>query len=156
MKMRRIRLIPLLLAALLLFACGKTEQPAEKPASAGASEITFGADDVVLTVGDEPVYASVYRYHLNERFQTIRRYGLDDHEIYLSYVSNPAINYLYSYYDTRTDEGMQALAEDVLDELSLEKSGVSADRRGTDVFTAGGGQCGGEADRAADVGRRNL
>ncbi len=136
MKMRRIRLIPLLLAALLLFACGKTEQPAEEPASEGASEITFGADDVVLTVGDEPVYASVYRYHLNERFQTIRRYGLDDHEIYLSYVSNPAINYLYSYYDTRTDEGMQALAEDVLNELSLEAAAIDAGKKAGYQLTA--------------------
>lgn len=127
--MRRIRLIPLLLAVLLLFACGKTEQPAEEPAAAETLQSAFGADDVVLTVGDEPVYAAAYRYHLNERYQTIREYGLDDHEVYLSYVSNPNINYVYAHYDTRTDEGMKALAEDVLTELSLEAAAIDVGKK---------------------------
>lgn len=120
--MRKIRLIPLLLAALLLFACGKTEQPAQPEAPEEA--YVPGADDVVLTVGDEPVYASVYRYHLNDRYGIIREYELYDREKYLSYVSNPNINYLYAYYDTRTEEGMNALCEDVLHELALEAAAI--------------------------------
>lgn len=120
--MRKIRLIPLLLAALLLFACGKTEQPVQPEAPEEA--YVPGADDVVLTVGDEPVYASVYRYHLNDRYGIIREYELYDREKYLSYVSNPNINYLYAYYDTRTEEGMNALCEDVLHELALEAAAI--------------------------------
>ena len=119
--MRNIRWIPLLLAALLLLACGKTEQE-----SAPQPQMTIGPDDVVLKVGDEPVYAVVYRYHLNDRLNTIRQYGLDDYETYLSYVSNPNINYLYAYYDTRTEEGMKAVSEDVLNELALEAAAIDA------------------------------
>ena len=122
--MRKIRLIPLLLAALLLFACGKTEQPVQPEAPEEA--YVPGADDVVLTVGDEPVYASVYRYHLNDRYGIIREHELYDREKYLSYVSNPNINYLYAYYDTRTEEGMNALCEDVLHELALEAAAIDA------------------------------
>ena len=112
--MRKFRWIPLLLIALLLIGCGGKEQKA------------IGADDVVLTVGGEPVYAVVYRYHLNERVGIIRDYGLDDYETYLSYVSNPSINYLYAYYDTRTEEGMKALSEDVLTEVALEAAAIDA------------------------------
>ena len=112
--MRTFRWIPLLLIVLLLIGCGGKEQKA------------IGADDVVLTVGDEPVYAVVYRYHLNERVGIIRDYGLDDYETYLSYVSNPSINYLYAYYDTRTAEGMKALSEDVLTEVALEAAAIDA------------------------------
>ena len=119
--MRKFRWIPLLLAALLLLACGKTEQE-----SAPQPQMTIGPDDVVLKVGDEPVYAVVYRYHLNDRLNTIRQYGLDDYETYLSYVSNPNINYLYAYYDTRTEEGMKAVSEDVLNELALEAAAIDA------------------------------
>ena len=122
--MRKIRLIPLLLAALLLFACGKTEQPVQ-PETPEEAYIP-GADDVVLTVGDEPVYASVYRYHLNDRYGIIREHELYDREKYLSYVSNPNINYPYAYYDTRTEEGMNALCEDVLRELALEAAAIDA------------------------------
>ena len=100
-----------------------------EPAAAETLQSAFGADDVVLTVGDEPVYAAAYRYHLNERYQTIREYGLDDHEAYLSYVSNPNINYVYAHYDTRTDEGMKAPAEDVLTELSLEAAAIDAGKK---------------------------
>ncbi len=120
--MRAFRLIPLLLAILFLIACAKTAAPdtAQKPAD------PIGADDVVMTVGDEPVYAVVYRYHLNERYGTIREHGLDDHDTYLQYVSNPGINYLYAYYDTRTEAGMKALSEDVLKELALEAAAIDA------------------------------
>lgn len=123
--MRTFRLIPLLLAALLLLAgCGKKQE-------------TIGTDDVVLTVGDEPVYAVVYRYHLNDRQNIIREHGLDDYATYLRYVSDPGVNYPYDYYDTRTEEGRKALSEDVLAELALEaamidtgtKAGYSFDIR---------------------------
>lgn len=118
--MRKIRWIPLLLAGLLLIACGKTAQPQD----GGTPKI--GADDVVLTVGDEPVYAAVYRYHLLDRYSTIAEHGLDDYDTYLSYVSNPNINYLYAYYDTRTEEGIKALSEAVLKELALEAAAIDA------------------------------
>lgn len=120
--MRRIRLISLL-AILFLFACGKTVAP-ENALTPETPDI--GPDDVVLTVGDEPVYASVYRYHLNDRYGIIKANGLDDRDKYLEYVSNPSINYLYAYYDTRTGEGMQALAEDVLREVALEAAAIDA------------------------------
>ena len=128
--MRRIRLIPLLLAALLLFACGGTAalEPAQTPEPAQTSECPVGPDDVVMTVGGEPVYASVYRYHLMDRYSTIKAHGLDDHDKYMEYVSNPSINYLYAYWDTRTEEGMKALSEDVLKELAL---GAAAIDEGT-------------------------
>lgn len=119
--MRKRCWIPLLLAALLLLACGKTEQE-----SAPEPKMTIGADDVAVTVGAEPVYAVVYRYHLAERVQIIRNYGLDDYETYLSYVSNPNVNYLYAYYDTRTEEGMKGLSEDVLTEVALEAAAIDA------------------------------
>lgn len=120
MKMRNRRLLSLLLAVLLLAACGKTAQPEPEKTPA------IGADDVVLTVGDEPVYAVVYRYYLNDRYGIIKEHGLDEREKYLEYVSNPNVNYLYAYYDTRTEEGMQSLAEDVLKELALEAAAIDA------------------------------
>ena len=117
--MRKNRCILLLLAALLLLACGKTTQTE-------ATVPGVGADDVVLTVGNEPVYAVVFRYYLLDRYNTIQKNGLDNYETYLSYVSNPNINYLYAYYDTRTEEGRNALAEDILTELALEAAAIDA------------------------------
>ena len=128
--MCKIRWIPLLLAALLLLA--GCRQPENTPEEAQPSETTapaeaqFSADDIVLTVGNEPVYAVVYRYYLNDRYQAIQKHELYDHEKYLSYVSNPNINYLYAYYDTRTEEGVQALSEDILTELALEAAAIDA------------------------------
>ena len=135
--MRKIRLISLLLAALLLFAgcannnaaseatAAEPEDAAQIPQNTASvtaappeKECPVGPDDVVLTVGDEPVYACVYRYHLNDRYRIIQMYQLYDRDAYLSYVSNPGINYLYSFYDTRTEEGMNALCEDILHELA--------------------------------------
>ncbi len=134
--MRRFRLIPLLLAAVLLLAGCKTPTDAPEPQPTEApepqpevKESPVGPDDVVLTVGDEPVYACVYRYHLNDRYRIIQEYGLDDHQKYLEYVSNPSINYLYDYYDTRTEEGKKALSEDVLHELALEASAIDAGKK---------------------------
>ena len=135
--MRKIRWIPLLLAGLLLLTgCAKqgnaSEKPAETPVSESETPVpeqetsAIGPDDVVLTVGDEPVYAVVYRYYLSDRLNSIRQHGLDDHDTYLSYVSNPNINYLYAYYDTRTEEGLKALSEDILTELALEAAAIDA------------------------------
>ncbi len=132
--MRKLCLIPLLLAALLLLAgCGQPENTPEEaqPSETAAPQDTpegpqLGADDVVLTVGDEPVYAVVYRYYLNDRYGTIREHGLYEYDKYLSYVSSPSINYLYAYYDTRTEEGLQALSEDILTELALEAAAIDA------------------------------
>ena len=124
--MRKIRLLPLLLAALLLLAgCRQPENTQEAPQNE-PEQPAISADDVVLTVGDEPVYAVVYRYYLNDRVNTIREHGLYDREAYLSYVSNPNINYLYAYYDTRTEEGLKALSEDILNELALEAAAIDA------------------------------
>lgn len=125
--MRRIRLLVLLLAALLLFACGDPGQPSD-PAKTEApvEQSVLSADDVVLTVGDEPVYAVVYRYHLIERNNIIKDNGLYDYDTYLQYVSNPNINYVYAYYDTRTEEGRKALSEDVLTEVALEAAAIDA------------------------------
>lgn len=137
--MRKLRLIPLLLAALLLFAGCKTTAPsAETPIASPETQATvkpetkenpIGPDDVVLTVGDEPVYACVYRYHLNDRYRIISEHGLDDYQKYLEYVSNPSINYLYSYCDTRTEEGIEALSKDVLRELALEAAAIDAGKK---------------------------
>lgn len=128
--MRKFRWIPLLLAGLLLLAgCAKQGNTSEKPAETPVPEpetSAIGADEVVLTVGSEPVYAVVYRYYLNDRLNAIRQHGLDDHDTYLQYVSNPNINYLYAYYDTRTEEGIRALSEDVLIELALEAAAIDA------------------------------
>ena len=124
--MRKFRWIPLLLAGLLLFAgCAKQGNTSGEPVSEPETP-TIGADDVVMTVGAEPVYTVVYRYHLNDRINTIRQHGIDDYETYLQYVSNPNINYLYAYYDTRTEEGLKALSEDVLNELALEAAAIDA------------------------------
>jgi len=121
--MRTFRWIPLLLAGLLLLTgCAKQGNNSEKPDETPALD----ADEVVLTIGSEPVYAVVYRYYLNDRLNVIRSNGLDDHDTYLSYVSNPNINYLYAYYDTRTEEGIRALSEDVLTELALEAAAIDA------------------------------
>lgn len=123
------RILCALLCLLFLAAmgCGKAE-----PAQPAAVEI--GPDDVVMTVGDEPVYAVVYRYYLNERYGIIQQHGLDDYETYLSYVANPNINYVYAYYDTRTAEGMQKLCEDVLKERGLESAAIyAAKQRGYEL-----------------------
>lgn len=119
--MKRLRIFCAILCVLLLaaFGCGKTEQQQE-------ASVSIGPDDVVMTVGDEPVYAVVYRYHLNERYQTIQDHKLYEYETYLSYVANPNISYVYAYYDTRTDEGMNSLCEDVLRELGLEAAAIYA------------------------------
>lgn len=125
--MRKVRFLPLLLAALLLFACAKPEQ--------GRSS-AIGPDDVALTVGEQPVYAVVYRYTLSERLRTIEEHALYEQETYLSYVSNPNISYVYAYYDTRTDEGKKALAEDVLNELALEAAALDAGTKADYRLTA--------------------
>lgn len=127
------RILSALLCLLLLcaFGCGKTEQAAEQ-----AKKIEIGPDDVVLTVGDEPVYAVVYRYHLNERLQTIRDRKLYDYETYLSYVANPNISYVYAYYDTRTEEGMDKLCEDVLNELALQAAAIDTANKAGYELTA--------------------
>ena len=122
--MRKFRFIPLLLAVLFLLACGKGEQ--QENAQQPSETQTIGADDVLMTVGDEPVYAVVYRYYLNDRYGIIREHGLDDREKYLEYVSSPNINYMYAYFDTRTEEGMQALADAVLTEIALETAAIDA------------------------------
>ena len=116
--MRRIQILPLLLAALLLFACGS---PVQDGTSHG-----IGQDDVVVTVGSESVNAIVYRYQLAERLRTIKEHGLDDRDVYLSYIANPNISYVYAYYDTRTEEGVRALAEDLCNELALEAAAIDA------------------------------
>ncbi len=121
--MKRIRVLAVLLTAILLFGCaGKQKTQA------------IGADDVVLTVGSEPVYAVVYRYHLNDRLRAIEEHGLYERETYLSYVSDPGISYVYAYYDTRTEEGMDALKADVLNELALEAAAIDAGTKAGIVF----------------------
>ncbi len=131
--MRKLRLITLLLAALLLFAGCRTPveapepQSTEAPAQQSASPV--GPDDVALTVGDEPVYACVYRYYLNDRYRIIQENELYDRTHYLSYVSNPNISYPYAYYDTRTEEGVKTLSEDVLKELALEAAALDAGKK---------------------------
>ncbi len=110
-RMPKTRLLCALFAALLLL-CGCAGSAKETPA--------IDADDVVLTVGDTPVYAVTYRYYLNDRLRTIRENGLDDRETYLTFVSDQAAGYAYEYYDTRTEAGMDALCEAVLTELALE------------------------------------
>lgn len=108
----KIRLLSIL-AALLLLCCCSGAASEEKMSA-------IDADDVVLTVGDTPVYAVVYRYYLNDRLRTIRDNGLDDRETYLAFVSNPNVPYGYAYYDTRTEAGMDAFCADILNELALE------------------------------------
>ncbi len=125
----KTRIFAALLCLLLLGAigCGKTEQ---------TKQTGIGPDDVVMTVGDEPVYAVVYRYHLNERYQTIRDHKLYDRNTYLRYVADPNINYLYAYYDTRTEEGMNKLCEDVLNELALEVAAIDTANKAGYTLTA--------------------
>ena len=116
--MRKIRtwMILLLCAALLLslFGCGSQEEP------------TFDENIAVMLVGDVPVSAVTYRYHLNERYDGIEKNKLYDWDVYLSYFVNPTIYYPYAYYDTRTEEGMKKLREDVLNELALESAAIYA------------------------------
>ncbi|MBQ1820071.1 MAG: hypothetical protein II117_00575 [Clostridia bacterium] len=124
--MRVIRILPLFLCLLLLFACGAAPAGEAEQEKNGAA---ISADDVILTVGSEPVYAVVYRYHLAERLRTIEEHGLYDREKYLSYVANPNVTYLYVYYDTHTEEGARALADDVLTELALEAAAIDAGQK---------------------------
>ncbi len=117
-RIPRTRLICALLAALLLCGCAKTANGPEETKTEPPAAI--GPDDVVVTVGDTPVYAAVYRYYINDRVRTIRENGLDDRETYLKFISGPSTGYAYGYYDTRTEAGMDALCADVLNELALE------------------------------------
>ena len=119
--MRTIRTFTAALLCLLLlaaFACKKQE---ETPTDATP---TFDADAAVLTVGDVPVYATVYRYTLTGRYNVIQKNNLYDWDTYLSYVVNPSIYYPYPYRDTRTAEGLQGLCEDVLKALSYEAASI--------------------------------
>ena len=85
--MKQIRIgIAVLLCAAMLFAfigCGKQNEPA------------IDADAAVLTVGDVPVYATVYRHHLEERLAAIEKNNLYDRETYLAYIVNPSVYYPY-------------------------------------------------------------
>ena len=119
--MRTIRTFTAALLCLLLlavFACKKQE---ETPTDATP---TFDADAAVLTVGDVPVYATVYRYTLTGRYNVIQKNNLYDWDTYLSYVVNPSIYYPYPYRDTRTAEGLKGLCEDVLKALSYEAASI--------------------------------
>lgn len=112
--MRKFRTaLLLLLSALLLasFGCKKQDN-------------SIDADTTVMTVGDEPVYALSYRYQLQSRYDAIQKNNLYDRETYLAYVVNPSAYYPYPYYDTRTEEGKQALCEGVLNELALEAAAI--------------------------------
>ncbi len=114
--MRQIRTgIAVLLCAAMLFAfvgCRKQDGSA--------------TDAAVMTVGDVPVYAATYRYQLTARYNMIEKNGLYDRDTYLSYVVNPSIAYPYPYRDTRTEEGMQGLCEDVLKALAYEAASIYA------------------------------
>ncbi len=138
--MRTIRILPLLLCLLLLACSANTQKTDEAAPTAnaeqGMDDTAISADDVVLTVGSEPVYAVVYRYHLAERLRAIEQHGLYDREKYLAYVSNPNFSYVYAYYDTHTEEGMRALASDVLTELALEAAAIDAGTKAGYQITA--------------------
>ena len=110
-------MILLLCAALLCaaFGCQKAPAPEPEPES-----------DAVLTVGDVPVSALVYRYQLHSQYDVIQKNNLYDRETYLSYVVNPSLYYPYPYFDTRTEEGMQGLCDSVLNQLALEAAAVYA------------------------------
>ena len=82
--------------------------------------------DAVLTVGGVPVDPLVYRYQLSARYDAIQKNNLFDWNTYLSYTVNPSVYYPYPYRDTRTEEGMKALCEDVLSELALEAASICA------------------------------
>lgn len=129
MRTIRICAAALLCLALLLsaFACEKQETSPKADATA-APVLPFDADAAVLTVGDVPVSALVYRYQLNGRYDVIQKNNLYDWETYLSYVVNPSIYYPYPYRDTRTAEGMQGLCDDVLKALSYEAASIYAAR----------------------------
>ncbi len=119
--MNQIRIgIAVLLCAAMLFAfigCGKQNEPA------------IDADAAVLTVGDVPVYATVYRHHLEERLAAIEKNNLYDRETYLAYIVNPSVYYPYPYRDTRTAEGIDGLCKDVLKSLALESASIYAARQ---------------------------
>ena len=116
--MRTIRngFIVLLCAALLLAAFGCQRQEAQPS----------GEDAAILTVGDVPVYALTYRYQLNARYDMIEKNELYNYDTYLAYVVNPSVYYPYPYRDTHTEEGIKALGEDVLSELTLEAASIYA------------------------------
>lgn len=133
--MRTIRngLLFLLCAALLAVPFGCKGQGSEPESQAEGTAVStaapldkLDANAVVLTVGDVPVYATTYRYQLRSRYDTIQRNNLYLWETYLTYVVNPSVYYPYPYYDTRTEEGIQALCEDVLAELGLEAATLYA------------------------------
>ncbi|MBR0508135.1 MAG: hypothetical protein IJJ86_05955 [Clostridia bacterium] len=133
--MQKLRLLCALLAALLLFCgCGNAANEPDEPKTEPPAAI--GADDVVLTVGDTPVYAVVYRYYLNDRLRTIRENGLDERETYLKFVSGLNTAYGYGYYDTRTEAGMDALCADVLNELAVEAAAYDLGVKRGDPLTA--------------------
>ena len=112
MKTIRKAIVLLLCAALLAaFGCRKQEEPKTE-------------DTAVLTVGDEPVDTLTYRYQLQTRFNAIRKNNLYDWNTYLTFVVNPSVYYPYPYRDTRTEEGLKALCEDVLAELALEAASI--------------------------------
>ena len=117
----------LLLCAALLLACGCKKQEEEITENEPGSEaVVIDDNSVVLTVGDVPVYATTYRYQVQARYNTIQKNNLYDRDTYLSYVVNPSVYYPYPYYDTRTEEGIAALEEGVLNELALEAASIYA------------------------------
>lgn len=116
MRTIKKRIIVLLCAALLLAAVG----------CGGRDDRTLDENTAVMTVGDVPVSALVYRYQLNARYEQIERNRLYERDVYLSYVQNPSVYYPYPYYDTRTEEGMQGLCSDVLKELAYEAASIYA------------------------------
>lgn len=118
MRIVRTGILLLLCAALLAASgCGKGRERETQ---------TIEADTAVLTVGDVPVYALTYRYQLSARYDAIQKSNLFDRDTYLSFVVSPTVYYPYPYYDTRTEEGMKALCEDVLSELALEAASIYA------------------------------
>ena len=116
MRMIRTGIAVLLCAAMLFAVIGCKKESAQ----------TLDGDSVVLTVGDVPVYALTYRHHLKERLDVIEKNNLYDWQTYLSYVVNPSISYPYPYRDTRTEEGIDGLCEDVLKSLSYEAASIYA------------------------------
>ncbi len=114
------------------FACqkqGTAPKANATVAPTAAPVLPFDIDAAVLTIGDVPVSALVYRYQLQGRYNTIQKNNLFDRETYLSYVVNPSIYYPYPYRDTRTAEGLLALQDDVLNELSYEAASIYAARK---------------------------
>ncbi len=139
----------LLIAALAVcgFACSKQDTP-DTPSDADQAE-------AIATVGDVTVLMCVWQYQVQQRYNAIKAYKLDDQTVYQKYYE--AGLYSGGYYDTTTDAGVLGLKNEVLNELVLQAAILyTAERDGFTLDADGLAEVETAKQTAADAITANL